>query len=400
MALPLAAAQAALVKPETQGRLTNRYTQDNWGALEDKRLSTYFQMGIRNIFWDKLSTDLSLRNDVRAEGKGTKFQENFLSIYTANVALEKLPGGFSTRLGRQYYYGAETTVNFDGVNVEWQKLRWLQTGVMAGNPTKQAGEAVGRLFQGAFVKLMRGYNAHIRAGVLRVLHSSGFKADDDVELSVYRRYTSIVTLRGRASVLNGSPKNAFVTAQFQKIPWGLTVSPSYYKHLFVVDPAALMSLSPYARTFAHYERYDRAGLEVTKMLGPHLSLTGGGDEYFPRRRQRFSLGLSGWDFLWKGTDFSLFGVQNVSERNDNFSFTGTLGYRPNVKFEFSAGASFNTDIAETYYGRRTTKSRTYFGSFKFAPRKSFDIVLSPSVTEASDSSNRMYRMELRNNWRF
>ncbi|MBI5882232.1 MAG: hypothetical protein HZB91_03910 [Elusimicrobia bacterium] len=397
---PLAAAHAAVVKPEAQGRLTNRYTQDNWGSLEEKRISTSFQMGVRDIFWDKLSADLSLRNDVRAEGKGAKFQENFLKIYTANLAVEKLPYGFSTRLGRQYYYGAEATVNFDGVNVEWQKLRWLQAGVLLGNPVKQGREAVGHLFQGGFVKLMKGYNAHIRAGILRVLHSGGFKADDDVEVAVFRRWGSIVTLRGRASLLNGTPKNAFFNAQFQKTAWGVTVSPSYYKHLFVVDPAAIITVSPYARTFAHYERYDRASLEVSKTLGERLNLTTGGDAYFPRKRQRVSLGLSGWDFPWKGTNFSLFGVKNIGERSDNFSFTGTLGYRPSERFEFSAGTSLNEDVTETFYGRKTTSSRTYFGSFKFAPRKSFDIALSPSVTETSDSGDRMYRVEVRNNWRF
>lgn len=384
--------------PQANGRLSNRYTQDNWGDFEEKRLSTSFQLYLRDVFWDKLSAELSLRNDVRAEGRGARFQENFLRIYTANVALEKLPYGFSTRLGRQYYYGAEATVNFDGALVEWQKLRWLQVGAMAGNPAGQGGEGVGHLFQGGFIKLMRGYNAHVRAGILRVLHT-GFKTDNDVELSAYRRYGSVFTIRGRTSILNGTPKNAFIHAQVQKTSWGLTVSPSYYRHFFVVNPAAIMDVSPYVRTFAHYERYNRVSLDVSKTLGPSVSLTAGGDVYFPRKRQRASLGLSGWDFPWKGVNFSLLGVENFSEYGTNTSFTGTLGYRREV-FEVSAGASLSSDVTDTFYGRKSTNSRTYFGTIKVIPRKSFDVSVAPSVTESSDSGDRMYRVELRQNWRF
>lgn len=399
-AVPPGGVQSGVVLPEAHGRLTNRYTQDNWGPFEEKRLSTSFQMGVENIFWNKLSAEVSLRNDVRAEGKGVKFQENFLKVFTANAALDKLPWGFSTRVGRQYYYGAESTVNFDGVNVEWQKLKWLQLGAMGGNPVNQGGVPVGHLFQGGFVKLMKGNKAHVRAGILRVLHTDTFKADDDIEVSVYRRFGAAFTLRGRTSILNGTPKSSFFTVQYQNPAWGLTVSPSFYKHLYVVAPEDLTKVSPYARTFANFERYQRIGADVIKTLGSHLSMTGGAEGYFPRKRQRFSLGLSGWDILAKGTNFSLFGVKNIGERSDNMAFTGTLGYKPKTLFDFSAGVSINADVSETFYGRKVTNTRTYFGSLKFIPRRNLDFTLSPSVTRSSDSGDRMYRVELRNNWRF
>ncbi|MBI5209796.1 MAG: hypothetical protein HY927_07490 [Elusimicrobia bacterium] len=393
-------ARAAVVKPEAHGRLTNRYTQDNWGAYEEKRLSTYFQMDAQKIFWDKLSAEISLRNDVRAEGKGLKFNENFLKVFTGNAALDKLPGGFSARLGRQYYYGAETTVNFDGGNVDWRRFKWLEAGAFAGAPVTHVGEPIGRLFQGGYVKLLKGYKSHLRAGALRVLHFAPFRPEDEVELSVYHRLTAGLNARGRASLFNGRPKNAAVNVNFSHAPWGLTINPAYYMHLYVADLADFSKISPYARTFAHFERYDRVGVDVTKTVGGHFSLNGLAEGYFPRKRQRFSLGLSGWDLPWKGVNFSASGVRNLSENADNLSFTGTLGYRRKGVFECSAGLSATSDVTQSFYGEKTTRNETYFGSLKYFIRKDLDISAAPSVTKLSDSADRMYRVEVRNNWRF
>ena len=395
-------AAAQLAKPEVHGSAKLTFIKDHAESITDQQATQYLRLEASKVFSDKIGFTVDTRNRFEYDQTvaGTTRQDAF-NLYQAYLSLNKLYAGLSFRVGRQYAYSGETAAQFDGAAAEWQSVRWLTLGAFSGKPVSLMGPALADDYRGCSVKLGAGIKGYLELAALVASYQQQYAADRDVQATVYRRLAPGLDFTGTFSYLNNTPKSASVRVSAYSPEWGLTLTPHYYRHMYVADPGST-ALSPYERTLAYTERFDRIGLGLSKYftrLG--LSLGGGSDFTRPDNRQEYYLSVSLNNLFHAGLELSSFLNYSTQDTRRASSYTVSSGYRLGRSLKLSAGTSVSRSQDRAYsdiYG--TSMSRTYYSELKWSRGKNLDVALSPSIVRSSAYNSPITRVQLTNGWRF
>lgn len=398
-----AVAAVELAKPEIHGLARFKAARDETQGLEQNRLTQTLRLDARQVFWDKFSFNLDLRNEFRYDKTpAAQTRQDYADALLAYATLDRLPFGTSVRLGRQYFYGAETTWHVDGAAAEWRGASWLQIGGFSGRPVvlgRRRGAALAENLQGGSIRLGRGRKGSVDLSAVMASHAGKYAADREVQAAVFRRMTDTIDLRGSYSSLNNAPKSASARLQWRLPESMITVTPHYYKQLLVADPAS-EALSPYARTMAHFRRFERYGINFSKAFAAGVSLSGGGDLYLPDQRREYRAGVSASNILSTGFDAGVSASRSLVESRSTLALSAYAGYRLGAGLELSTGTSLNESKDSDPSGFGGSKSQTYYADLKWSGRKGREVRLSPSMVRTTGLSSPIYRVELTNGWRF
>ncbi|MBI5240938.1 MAG: hypothetical protein HY926_10740 [Elusimicrobia bacterium] len=387
-------------KPDVHGNAKLRYAQDRTAGLESHQAAAYMALDGRNMFWDKLGFTVDVRDRFNYEKSDLGSERrNAFTAYQANVSLNDLAGGFALKAGRQYYYAGETTAHFDGGAVEWQNWRWLKLSAYGGKPADGMGPPTAAGFRGAAVKLGSGRKGYVQLDLLLAEHNGRYATDRDQQATVFRRLPLGLDFTGNVSFLNRLPKSASARLLCYVPSLGLTVTPRYYRHMYVGDPAS-EELSPYQRSLAVLEPFQKYGVGVSKYFKLGLSLSGGTDTTMPARRQNYYLSAAAPNLFVKGLEGILSLAYETQGSRRTSSLSVGAGYGLSSSLRLSAGSSFNRSRENTEWGGFRSESRTYYATLKWSRGKRMDVSFSPSLVQTSASSSPIQRFELNNNFRF
>jgi len=368
-------------------------------GYESHQGSIYLALDGRNVFWEKLAFTLDARERLNYEKSdwGIKKKESF-NPYQANFSINDLKG-LSLKAGRQYYYAGETTAHFDGGSAEYQPLQWLKFGAFRGKPVVVMGQSLANQFQGGTLKLGSGRKGYVQFDVLFASHRNQYATDREAQATVFRRLAQGLDITGNITYLNDMAKSVSARMLYYIPKWGLTLTPNYYKHLYLGDPSS-DKLSPYQRSEAYTERFERVGLGASKYFQAGFSLSGGANYSQPSKRKDCYLSVSVPNFLRKGLETAVSGNYNVQTTRRTYMISPSAAYGLTKSLKVSGGGSYMQTRDTAWGGSGNMDSRTFFASIKWTVRKGLDFTLSPSMTKTSSSSSPMYRIEFNNNWRF
>lgn len=398
--LAAAASGTAFVRPDVHGNTRLRYSVDKMTGMENHQGAIYLALDGRNVFWEKLAFSLDARERLNYEKNGDDIKKrSSFNPYLANASANDLFGMLSLKAGRQYYYAGETTAHFDGGAAELQPLKWLKMAAYGGKPVDTMGQSLAAQYQGAALKLGSGRQGYVRFDLLLASHRREYATDREAQVTVFRRLLPGLDFTGNLSYLDRLPKSVSARVLYYMPKWGLTLTPNYYKHLLLGDPASL-ALSPYRRAAVYTDRFERVGLGASKYFDIGLSLSGGVNYSQPSKRKDGYLNATMPNLFLKKIEAVVSGSYDTQTTRRTWLVTASTTYPFTKSLKVSAGGSYNQTRDTAWSGSGNMDSRTWFGTAKWILRKGLDFSLSPSMVKSSGIGAPIYRVELTNNWRF
>ena len=395
-----AAQSSAFVRPDIHGNARLRYSLDLMSGMENHQGVVSLALDGRNVFWDELAFSLDTRERINYEKTGGDIQRRTsFNPYLANLAVNDLPGGLSLKAGRQYYYAGETTANFDGGTAELQPLPWLKFSTYGGKPVAVMRQSLAAQYRGAALKLGAGHRGYVQFDLLLASHGHDYATNREAQVTVFRRFLSGLDFIGNLTYLDRLPKSLSARVLYYIPEWRVTLTPNYYKHLYLGDPSSLL-LSPYQRFSAYTERFERAGLGASKYFDSGLSLSAGANYSQPSRRKNGYLSATVPHILRTKIEAVVSGSYDTQLARRTYPLTVSVAYPVTKSVRISGGGSYSQTRDAAYGGIGNVDSRTYFGTVQWSPRKGLTFSCSPSMVKSSAVESPIYRIELTNNWRF
>ncbi len=392
--------QTAASLPEIHGNVRMRFSDDRMEGYESQQAAFFLGMNGRNVFWDKLGFNLDLRDRWNKDRTGTDIQKkNSLTAYEANATINDLFGVLSLKAGRQYYYAGDTSVNFDGGAAALKAASWLSLSAFGGRPVATLGQSIADEVRGAGVKFGSGRRAYLQLDAMQASYHSTFSPDREVQGTAFLRLAANVDITGNLAYLDNLPKSASLRMLCYVPNWGLTLTPNYYKHFYVGDPAST-DLSPYRQTIVTPDRFERMGLGFSQYFKIGLNVSGGGNLTLPGNRQDYYASISAPNLFHTGLEAVTSANYGRDLTRYNHSYTVSAGYSITKSWKVTVGNSYS-QTRDTYYGGMSNSdSLVYFGSIRWSLRKKLDITFSPSFMPSRSNNPSSTRLELTNNWRF
>ncbi len=254
-------------------------------------------------------------------------------------------------------------------------------------------------YQGAALKLGAGHRGYVQFDLLLASHGHDYAADREAQVTVFRRFLAGLDFTGNLTYLNRVPKSVSARVLYYVPRWRMTLTPNYYKHLYLGDPSSLL-LSPYQRFAAYAERFERAGLGVSKYFASGLSLSAGASYSQPSRRKNGYLSATVPNLLRTKIEAVISGSYDTQLTRRTYPLTVSVAYPVTKSVKISGGGSYSQTRDTAYGGVGNVDSRTYFGTVQWSPRKGLTVSCSPSMVKSSAVESPIYRIELTNNWRF